>query len=570
VIGVRHGRDGQQQIVAKPVGGPAWRATSRGEIDGHLLNRLADVAVSPRHFPSLVKDFGIELSTVELDVVVLLDFTDPLAAESYRRVVKRVEKENVIRGLHTSGVRLQVLLPSLRQHTLTDAAVEILREEASSARALTDHTIIFHPSNIDSLSLSPAELSAVAGRALGSLLALESDNPIRALFTRLPDAYDWRMRFWSLGMAHLRCDGAGLVRHVKEMHSRFLRRAWAKRNWQKERIQHEARAVVARLVDSDTPAAELPQRLALWAAGFFLDEHSQAGSSAPTPADLSACLAQVVNELCFRSQQIAADLPNFRIHSPRPVDPRGWFKKFLNWLSFRRLFRWKCRWDPPTDIPKMVAARRARLASLDHIVMNSQIAVGMALHDIENGSWQPSSEGEINLWPGASWDSELVRKADSKVNVDEKALAEAILDGRSVMDIFQHCFLKAIGISADMQGWDLIAEVGRAMGGRGDMPLQILHSLTQRAAPWWAEPIDPRTEVHKFICMPKSGPSAIEKAKEHGFHPVAWHQESYGAFNLLQGTVPQQLAQALVVQEDQLQRSSRDWIPTAAVRSRAD
>ncbi len=559
VVALRPGPDGQQRVYVKGFARRAWRGVAADEIDAELMERLAAAAASVRNQRGLVQEFAGPIGSVQLDVAALVDSTDPRAARVCQSVMSRIAAEAVLHNLPAPGLRLLALVPGARQRRLPDETAELLGRHGEGGNALTDHTIVFHPSNMDGCGLDPPDLAETAGRTLGCLLGFPSGNFVRALLGPPTDDVEPRMRFWAAGLATTAWTAPAFIRQALHHYDRFLQRTWLARTWKPGRARQQARRMLSVWIDSSIPATALPWHLARWAAGFFPGWPVGEGPAAPTPADLQACLGEMVNELAVLSQHLGANLPNIRLYAQRPRDPRGWFKRLVNWCSFDRLFRWEPRWEPPPDHAAHDAARRARLASLDHVLMNSQTAVEMALAALrETAGQQPIASREANPWP-RDWAATLIRKLTGRPEV-AKLVAKALLAGVSPLKVFRGRLVRCLNIPAAARGPALIQAIASALDRDSDCLREVLRGLAEQAAPWWDDAVDPRAEQHQFICVPQAQLDASAEAVDVGWRAVPWHREAYAALTLLQGCVPTELASRLARRQRAPRPLPRAWI----------
>ena len=547
----------------RPMGARSRRTNLVGDLEPGLLAELAAAACSVRDQQVLAAEMAPPLGMVELDVIALVDFAAPEAASLYRAVTARLAGEQSLSNTPQRGVRLRVLLPGERRQVLSDELVRMLGEEPARGGGLVDHTIVAHPDNIAGLTLQPPALAARVGEALGRLLMLDSDSPLRTVFRSLgaDENPDGRRNWWSAGFAAAACSREALLGRLSRGCRGFLRKRWLLRAWSREHAERAADRVLRGLIDSRLPSAEFCRRLARWQAAFFFPNAAGA-----TPADLRATQVALVDGLAARSRRLAADLPNYRVMPPEPVDPRGWLKRLLNYLTGGWLFPWHCDWQPPPDTLADAAARWARLAALDEAVMNSQLAVARLLEKLS----RPAESDPTGV--GVPWPEEATARLTEKMEAmaqegrlgDRDRVARGILSGADgLLEEFERAGLERLPINPRARGIAFAEQVAAALGWAEDWPRHMVRELLEQAAPWWGEPVAPDVQDYAFICAPTEEFLRAVRAADPGTRAVLQQEETVAVFRFLQGCVPQQVAACLKDGQKPRRGSLRTWIPAA-------
>jgi len=541
-LGSARGR--RSHLLLRPLGGRPTHTAVPWPLDPAALELLADTALSVRDLYAVAREFPAGTADVGLDVVVFLDSSTPSSSAAYRAVERRMAAQGILGCLAAPGIRLLVLVPGRRPQAFPGEVLAVLREQVAGEAVLADHAVFFRASNIDVFTLGSADLATLAGEAVGWLLRLESDA-LRSSFRPPEEGDDPQKRFWSMGFAAMELNSRGLLKDTLDAYREFLGRTWLTRRWRPDRVQAEVRRVLHQLIDSDLPVAAMAESLARWAAGFFLDGGSREGPPAAAPADLGACLREMVGELAVRSERLAADLPNYRQYRPRPCDPRGRIKRFLNRLSRNRWFRWDATWTPPPDDQAALASALVRLAGLDLIVMRAQLAVDAALAPLDISSkGYPSLLGKRTPWP-PEWTRDVVPQAHHRLvqegTVPVDRIAQETLAGRSPLSMFRRALVEQLKLTPSTGGSSWTAAIEAHLPQSEDWLRRMLRGLLEQAAPWWSEPIDPRSEEAALLCLPQSEFPAMAAIADRGVQSVPWDREAIGAFRLLQYCVPQDL-----------------------------
>ncbi len=568
VIGVRPGRfDKNAKVLLKPLNKPVSAIPFTGRMPDSILEHAMEVAVSARDQHVLTHEFGSSLGSVGTDVVILVDPSEPWCGPIYRLFMQHLARQRVLTQVVAKSVRLRVFLVGARPVPVENQKAFEL--SSSDMERVVDHTITLCSSSIDGLSMSPQALADSAGDALGTIIELEPNHPVRSMFRRLPENMSLRKSYWSLGYSTATGRGDELIHALRRYYSALLGQRWRKRQMSEAQVRKRVRQILCQLLDSNVSEQEMPRLFARWAASCFCQPLSENEHCGRTPADLHACLVEAVRELAARSAQISADLPHRPAQPVRPPDPRGWLRRLLNRLTGNRFFRWQWSYEAPPDSAIYVTARRRRLAVLYPPIMSVQLATQQALDSpLSMRKRDESFPAREDGWP-IVWIKDLLYREHSRVVSALRCgiLTEALLSGVDPITRFGDVLLKQLVISADDRGLDLIRAFNTQGQEGDDWIRRLLASLAEQAAPRWDRPCEPGTEEHDFACLPRSELPVLAELGSGIASVVPWDRQSYGVIRFLQGCVPESLSDELETRHRPLTLRSRDWLPGAEVQA---
>jgi len=560
IIGVRPYRNGSMKVILKKFGKAEWRVTVNGELNEELLERVTETALSSRDQNLLKNEFGDCFGSVQFDFLTLIDSNDKRCGSPYGILIQRLAEQTVLYS--QSGVSLRILFPG-KPDGMEPEIAKALKFCQQKTQSLFKHTITLGYSSIDKGTIQRNDLAELAGKWLGALLTLESENIVRSMFGRVPTGLPRSMRYWSFGYSTVSSQIDGFIKYIHQCYVKFLSKIWLQKKFSTERIHKLAKNILKRLINSKIPNNLLGDVLNKKIVPFFLGLPEKDGKKGPALLDLQTFLIELVKELAVYSRDISVNQPCRPVRVTRTQDTRSWIRKFINRISYNRFFKWEEQWQSTQDIAAQKIIRKQRIAALNVPIMKLQLAVRETIDILQKT--RQSSNSHLSCYEvlAKTQVNQIINKEHTNIlaELKENIIKKSLLSGVSPLSKFKECLLKNLKISENRK---LELDDAMALIGQSEIN-QMIRSLVEQAAPWWNESYDVNFKEHKFAFLPRSKFSKLNEDIEIGVKTIFWNQDAYGAMCLLQGCVPEMLKAELIIEGIDLPKPSREWVSMVKV-----